>query len=294
MRAHISSLKQQHSDEQLRLGNEHINELARVRRELEEQRRADVDAASSDTRLDTIKEEFRRERDAMEARYREEIETLKNASEHWEEQLRTGYQEQEARHAAEIESSRAKSEERERDLERSLREDFERRLAEDRSEAEDRHRAAVQTLRNAAATRELELQRDYQTVVERQQGEIDPARRTGVIPPEPGGVAQGGAARDQGADGETRARPQKDARGQARRGAGVVGQEGRVHPGPEGGGQQGAQGAPRRGDRRYGARPKGDSRPRTSAGRPRPGRSTSVCGRPISGARPSCAPTRSA
>ncbi len=67
LRAHISTLKQQHSDEQLRLGNEHINELARVRRELEEQRRADVDAASSDTRLDTIKEEFRRERDAMES-----------------------------------------------------------------------------------------------------------------------------------------------------------------------------------------------------------------------------------
>ncbi|HEX7170557.1 MAG TPA: hypothetical protein VF206_06960, partial [Rubrobacter sp.] len=102
LRAHISTLKQQHSDEQLRLSNEHINELARVRRELEEQHRADVDAASSDTRLDTIKEEFRRERDAMEGRYREEIETLKNASEHWEEQLRTGYQEQEARHAAEI------------------------------------------------------------------------------------------------------------------------------------------------------------------------------------------------
>ena len=74
-----------------------------MRRKLEEQRLADVDAASSDSRLDEIKEEFRREREALEARYREEIEALKNASEHWEEQLSTGYQEQEARHAAELE-----------------------------------------------------------------------------------------------------------------------------------------------------------------------------------------------
>ena len=99
LRAEISALKQRHSDEQLRLSNEHINELAEVRRRLEEQRLADVDAASSDSRVDTIKEEFRREREALEARYREEIEALKNASEHWEEQLRTSYQEQEARHA---------------------------------------------------------------------------------------------------------------------------------------------------------------------------------------------------
>ena len=33
LRAQISTLKQQHSDEQLRLSNEHINELARVRRD---------------------------------------------------------------------------------------------------------------------------------------------------------------------------------------------------------------------------------------------------------------------
>jgi chromosome segregation ATPase len=70
LRAEISGLKQQHSDEQLRLSNEHINELAEVRRRLEEQRRADVEAASSETRFDTLKEEFRREREALEARYR--------------------------------------------------------------------------------------------------------------------------------------------------------------------------------------------------------------------------------
>src|SRR5215211_7842287 len=106
LRAEISSLKQRHSDEQLRLSNEHINELAEVRRRLEEQRRTDVDAATSGGPLDTIKEEFRRDREALETRYRKEIEALRNASEHWEEQLRASYQEQEARHAEELESVR--------------------------------------------------------------------------------------------------------------------------------------------------------------------------------------------
>jgi len=176
LRAEISGLKQRHSDEQLRLSNEHINEVAEVRRTLEEQRRTDVDAASSGTRLDTIKEEFRREREALEARYREEIAALKNASEHWEEQLRTSYQEQEARHAAELESVRSAAAERENTLERSLSEDFERRLAEKRSAADDRQTAAVQALRSAAAERELELQKEYRNVTGTQQGEIDALR----------------------------------------------------------------------------------------------------------------------
>ena len=176
LRVEISDLKQRHHDEQLRLSNEHINELAEVRRTLEEQRRTDVDAASSGTRLDTIKEEFGREREALEARYREEIAALKNASEHWEEQLRTSYQEQEARHAAELESARSEAAERENTLERSLGEDFERRLAEERSAADDRQTAAVQTLRSAAAERELELQKEYRDVTGTQQGEIDALR----------------------------------------------------------------------------------------------------------------------
>ena len=172
LKAEISALKQQHSDEQLRMNNEHIKEIAEVRRRLEEQRRTDVDAASSETRLDTIKEEFRREREALEARYREEIEALKNASEHWEEQLRASYQEQEARHAAELESARSAAAEREDALNRSHREDLERRLSEERSAADDRQTAAVQALRSAAAQRELELQ----NVVGKQQGEIESLR----------------------------------------------------------------------------------------------------------------------
>ena len=176
LRAEIISLKQRHSDEQLRLSNEHINELAEVRRRLEEQRVADVDAASTDSRVEDIKDEFRRDRDALEARYRQEIETLKNASEHWEEQLRTSYQEQEARHEEQMESTRKQHAERENDLEQSLTEGFERRLADERSASDERHKAAVQALRNAAAARELELQNDYEAVVERQQGELEALR----------------------------------------------------------------------------------------------------------------------
>ena len=174
--AEISDLKQRHSDEQLRLRNEQINEHVEVRRTLEEQQRTDVDAASSGPRLDTIKEEFRREREALEARYREEIEALKNASEHWEEQLRTSYQEQEARHAAELESARSAAAERENALERSLSEDFESRLAEERSAADDRQTAAVQAIRSAAAERELDLQKDHKAIVGKQQGEIEALR----------------------------------------------------------------------------------------------------------------------
>jgi hypothetical protein len=176
LRAEISALKKRHSDEQLRLSNEHINELAAVRRKLEEQRLADVDASSTDSRVEAIKEEFKRDREALETRYRKEIEALKTASEHWEEQLRASYQEQEARHAEEMESAHKQFAAREHDLKQSLTEDFEQRLADERNAAEERHKAAVQTLRNAAAARELELQKDYEAVIERQQGELEALR----------------------------------------------------------------------------------------------------------------------
>ncbi len=55
LKAEISALKQQSLRRAATPSNEHINELAEVRRKLEEQRRSDVDAASSGTRLDTSK-----------------------------------------------------------------------------------------------------------------------------------------------------------------------------------------------------------------------------------------------
>jgi hypothetical protein len=139
------------------LSNEHINELAAVRRRLEEQRRLDVEAASSETRLDDLQEEFRREREALEARHHGEVETLKQASEQWEERLRMGYREQEERHTSELEAVRREAEERIGGLERSLDTLFERRVAEEKSASEERQEATVRALRDAAG-RELELQ----------------------------------------------------------------------------------------------------------------------------------------
>ena len=112
LQGEIDVLKSWHSGEQLRLRNEHINELAELHRKLEEQRRADVEAASSDERIATLKEEFQREREALEQRHRAEMEALKISAEQWEEKLREGYREQEERHSSELEDVRREVEER--------------------------------------------------------------------------------------------------------------------------------------------------------------------------------------
>jgi hypothetical protein len=176
LRAEISELRSRHADEQLKLRNEHINELAELRRKLDEQRRADLEAAVATERVTALQEEFRLEREALEKRHTAEIEALKISSEQWEEKLRESYREQEERHKAELEVMQRKLEEQGADLERSLTEDFERRLAEERRAASERQEAALQALRSAAAGRELELRTDYQAVVETQQAEIEALR----------------------------------------------------------------------------------------------------------------------
>jgi DNA repair exonuclease SbcCD ATPase subunit len=176
LRGEIGALKTWHSNEQLKLRNERISELAGLRRKLEEQRRTDVEAASSEERVATLKEEFRREREALEQRHTAEMEALKTSWEQWEEKLREGYREQEERHRAELESMSLEVEARKEELEQTLREDFERRYSEERRADDERHEAALQALRNAAAGREFELQQDYQAVVESQQLEIESLR----------------------------------------------------------------------------------------------------------------------
>ena len=137
----------------------------------------------------------------------------------------------------------------------------------------------MQTLRNAAAGRELELQRDYQAVVERQQGEIESLREELESSRRNGGEAQGGAQGGQGADGETRARSEEDARGQARRGERGVGQEGRALQAQREADNRALRARHAEETARLGASTRSGSRPRTSAGRPRPGRSKSGCGK---------------
>jgi chromosome segregation ATPase len=171
LRDEIDVLKTGHSKEQLRLRNEHANELADLRRQLEERRLTDVGGASSEVRVATLKEEFRREQEALEQRHKAEIEALKISWEQWEEKLREGYREQEERHKAELETTRL-----EVDLEQQFKVEFERRFAEQQREASERHEAALQALRTAAAGRELELREEYQAVVETQQAEIESLR----------------------------------------------------------------------------------------------------------------------
>jgi hypothetical protein len=175
--AEISDLKRRHSDELLRLGNEHITEVANVRRTLEEQRRQDVAAALSQTRVDALKREFARERAALEERHKAEVSELKGASEAWEEELRAKYTEQEQRHETELATVRREAMERIGELERSRDEEIRRRVSEEWASREERHEAALQALKSAAAGRELELQRDYQAVVETQQAEIESLRQ---------------------------------------------------------------------------------------------------------------------
>jgi len=176
LRGEIDALKTWYSNEQLKLRNEHAGELAELRRKLEEQRRTDVEAASSEERVATLKEEFRREREALEQRHMAEVEALKTSWEQWEEKLREGYREQEERHRAELEGMRLEVEERKEELEQTLREELERRYSEERRADDERHEAALQALRDAAAGREFELQQDYQAVVESQQLEIESLR----------------------------------------------------------------------------------------------------------------------
>jgi len=176
LRAEISDLKRRHSDEQLRMSNEHIAEVAAVRRRLEEQRRADVELASSQTRVEELKEEFAHERAALEERHRAEVAQLKASWEVWEEELRTKYQEQESRYAAEIEAVRRAGQERAEELEASRDEEIRRRVAEERAGHEERHEAALQALKSTSAGRELELQKTYQAVVETQQAEVESLR----------------------------------------------------------------------------------------------------------------------
>lgn len=176
LRAEISALKSRHSDEQLRMSNEHINEVANVRRVLEEQRRADVAAAASETRVGALKEEFARERAALQDLHKAEVEALRADSETWEDELRTKYREQEERHASGLEEIRRTSQEKVEELETSRDREIERSISSERAAHEERHQAALRALKNAAAGRELELQRDYQAVVETQQTEIESLR----------------------------------------------------------------------------------------------------------------------
>jgi chromosome segregation ATPase len=177
LRGELSDLRNQHADEQMQMRNAHIRELAELRQQLEGQRVADIEAASTDERVTALKEEVRREREATEERHRAEMEALKLQSEQWEEKLREGYTELEERHKAEVAELRRAAEEGRAEVERELRAEFEKRLADEQLEAAKRQEVALQTLRSAAAGRELQMQKDYKTTIESREEQIETLRR---------------------------------------------------------------------------------------------------------------------
>ena len=66
----LIELRQQSADEQLRLRNQHIAEMATLREELEELKRTEVAAAQANGKIATLREESRKERAALETRHK--------------------------------------------------------------------------------------------------------------------------------------------------------------------------------------------------------------------------------
>lgn len=205
LREELVELRRQSADEQLRLRNEHIAEMAALREEFENFRHTEFAAAQSDSKIATLREESRKERAALEERHKEEVEELKRAAQQWEEQLRDGYRELEERHSteieeltrdhsaevetlqreyrelqseyrAEVEALGAEAEEQKIELERAIREETGREREEELRAERERHAAEVETLRNAAASRELELQKELREATESHRVEVEELR----------------------------------------------------------------------------------------------------------------------
>ena len=169
LRAEISALKQQHSDEQLRISNEHTNEIAEVAQARRATTRRGCGLLGGSTRHHQGRVQGVNAKPWRRGTGGDR--SPENASEHWEEQLRTSYQEQEARHAAELEAARTAAADREMPWSapsvKPSKGGWPRSGAPRRSS--DGGRAGPE---KRGGREELELQ----NVVETQQGEIDVAR----------------------------------------------------------------------------------------------------------------------
>ncbi|MGI8650460.1 MAG: hypothetical protein ACR2KW_08795 [Rubrobacter sp.] len=176
LRNEVQQTRSLQAEHEIKLRNEHINELADLRRTLEEQRRADLAAASADERIDALKEEMTREKEALEERHRADMEALEASSEEWEEKLREGYREQEERHRQELDGLLLEQERTKRELEARLRADFEERLNTERVTANERQEKSIAALNSASEGREAGLESNYRSVMESQQAEIEALR----------------------------------------------------------------------------------------------------------------------
>ena len=158
----LSDLQREYADEQLRLRNEHISGLAALREELEEQRRSDIEVASSEGKVGALREEFRKERTALEERHRAEVEELRLAAERWEEKLRAGYHDLEERHKAEVEGMEAERVREIRALQKSYADEMDALTREHRDETDSlkkAHAAELQSIWKRTESEKIELER---------------------------------------------------------------------------------------------------------------------------------------
>ncbi|WP_162924484.1 hypothetical protein [Rubrobacter indicoceani] len=176
LREELQEVRLARTENEVQLRNEHINELAELRRTLEDQRRADVASASSDERVEALKEELSREKEALEDRHRADLRALESSSERWEEKLRDGYREQEQRHRLELDELLLEQERTRRELEGRLRAEFEERLNSERVAANERQEKTIAALNGASEGREADLEKNYRSVTESQQAEIESLR----------------------------------------------------------------------------------------------------------------------
>lgn len=162
LRDELSDLRREYADEQLRLRNEHISGMAALREELEEQRRADLEAAVSEGKVGALREEFRKERTALEERHTAEVQELKSAAERWEEKLRAGYHDLEERHQAEVVGLETQRVEEIRALQKSYADEMDALTREHRDETDSlkkAHGAEIEKLRRRTESEKIELER---------------------------------------------------------------------------------------------------------------------------------------
>lgn len=168
--AEAARLGREAADERLRLHEQYTARLAALRRELEERRRAELEAnAGPGPGFLTAISKNRRRRQKAERRRRAEIEALRNAAERWEGELRGLYRTFEDWYAAEVEVVERESRGRERALRSRLMQSIE---GASRHESPER-----EALRNVATSRELDLQREHRAELETRQEEVESLRR---------------------------------------------------------------------------------------------------------------------
>ena len=173
LRDFVSNLRMQNSDEQLRLRNQHIAELAQMQDRFGAQRISDTERRFSGSECEDLKEEYQGDLQALQERYQGEIEALEDSYAEWKDNLLDDAKELKERHEAEIREIRQETEEQKKDLHRQLRDEAERRIEEDRQEAASRYEDKVNAIREDFEERSREIQEERETLVAEQQATLE-------------------------------------------------------------------------------------------------------------------------